>query len=170
MWIRESLSILEYLEELIPATFGWADMRGEDAEQRAQTRDILGLLNDATHWSLIDLVNSEPKSTIWPGLREAAMSPGVAQHARNKLHFYLARLEQWLEAKETLNAKVTTLLDLALVAQVDYQKMMYDVDWLDGHQTLRLRVVSMKQKAWFVSNSELKAIEYNRGWEVIVGK
>src|SRR5690242_11369062 len=32
-WIRESLSIIDYLEDLFPASAGWTDVRGGSPEQ-----------------------------------------------------------------------------------------------------------------------------------------
>lgn len=62
-WICESLSILEYLEELFPSSAGWTDLCGKYAEQRAQMKDVVGILNDAIHWSLIWLVHSDIRTT-----------------------------------------------------------------------------------------------------------
>ncbi|KAJ4984250.1 hypothetical protein SVAN01_10291 [Stagonosporopsis vannaccii] len=166
-WIRESLSIVDYLEELFPASAGWTDVRGDSAERRAQGRDILSLLGDAMQWSLIFLIHSDPKTTSFSGLKQEEMSASTAKHATDRLHFYLARLEQWVEADS--GAMSLTLPGLILLAQVEYHEMMYGVDWLYGHQALKQWIDVMKTEAWFVSNKRLQAVERGEGWRMLLG-
>ena len=168
-WIRESLSILEYFEDLFPSSHGFKDLKGQTLEQRAQTRDILSLLNDSMHWSLIVLVHSHPYSTSWSGLSADQMSSTTAAHAERKLHFYLNRLEQWLEGDGGEDMMDLTLASLVIVAQVEYHKMMYDADWLKGHDVLRRWVEGMKAQKWFVESGELKGVERSGRWESLLG-
>lgn len=169
-WIRESLSILVYLEDVFPASAGWPELRGENAEQVAQGSDILCLLVDATHWSLVELINSNSSTTSWSGLKEEEMSASTATYAANKVQFYLTRLEQWLEADKASNAKGTSLAGLALLAQVEYYEMMYGMDWLCGHRALRQWVENTKRETWYVSNDGLKTVEQGEGWATLLGE
>ena len=169
-WIRESLSILEYFEDLFPSSQGFQDLRGQTLEQKAHTRDILSLLNDAIHWSLIVLVHSHPVSTSWSGISANEMSFTTAKHAERKLHFYLTRLEQWLEEDGEKAMMDSTLASLVIVAQVEYHQMMYEADWVNGHAVLRRWVEGMKEQKWFVESDELKDAERNGRWESLLGK
>lgn len=169
VWIRESLSILEYFEEIFPSTDGWVDLRGDTPEERAQTRDVLCLLNDAMHWSLVHLINSDPKTTFWSGLREEDISGRVAEHAKGKFKFYLDRLERWLPGDGKRVVERNSIANVALLAQVEYHETMYGADWIEGHALLRKWVESMKEQAWYVESSVLKRVEEGMGWETVLG-
>jgi glutathione S-transferase len=168
VWIRESLSVLEYFEELFPASEGYGDLRGETVERRAQTRDILSLLNDAMHWSLTSLIHSDLGSTSWSGLSGEEMSLSAAAHARRKLDFCLSRLEKWLQANGNEGAKGSTLAGLVLLAQVEYHQMMYGADWVEGHTVLREWVEAMKKTEWYVKSEVLKRVEDGGDWGKVV--
>ncbi|KAF2622816.1 hypothetical protein BU25DRAFT_201174 [Macroventuria anomochaeta] len=169
VWIRESVSILEYFEELFPVSDGWEDLRGETAEPRARTRDVLSLLNDAMHWGFISLIHSDPRTTFWSGLSEWEMSPSTAAHAHKKQRFYLERLDRWLEVDGGQEMEVATLAGLVLLANVEYPEMMYGTDWVGGHDVLRAWVEAMKGEEWYVGNEELKGVERGEGWETLLG-
>ena len=168
-WVRESLSILEYFEELFPGSTSnkWKDLRGETAEQRAQTRDILSLLNDAMHWSLIKLIHSDPNTTFFSGLSMEEMSPSAAAHAGRKLDFYLGRLEEWIEGSGGVG-KEATLAGVVLLAQVEYHEMMYGADWIEGYDELREWVERMKKEEWYVRSEVLKSVEEDGMWEKVL--
>ncbi|KAF3034393.1 hypothetical protein E8E12_003426 [Didymella heteroderae] len=169
VWIRESLSILEYFEELFPASDGWSDLRGNTLEERAHTRDVLSLLNDAMHWSLVHLINSDPKTLLFSGLSKEGMTQAAAEHAKGKWHFYLERLEKWLQDD---GGKITegTIAGVVLLAQVEYHQMMFGADWVEGHAMLREWVEKMKGEEWYVKSVVLKGVEDGNGWETILGK
>ncbi|KAF3006087.1 hypothetical protein E8E13_011091 [Curvularia kusanoi] len=169
VWIRESVSILEYLEELFPSSAGWTDLCGENAEQRAQTRDVVGILNDAMHWSLIWLVHSDIRTTSWSGLAEQDMSPSTARHAEARFHFYLSRLERWVQEDNWSGTKHASLAGLLLLAQVEYYKSTYNSDWIAGYALLGQWVIDMKMEAWAVSSEKLKGPERGEGWAVLFG-
>lgn len=169
LWIRESLSILEYFEELFPSSNGWADLRGDTPQRRAQTRDFLSLLNDAMHWSLVYLINSDSKTTFWSGLKEEDMSKRSAEHAKGKWQFYLDRLEQWLQDDAGRLIERTTIADFVLLAHVEYHEMMYDADWIQGRTALKKWVESIKAEAWYVESKYLTGIEEGRDWRTVLG-
>jgi len=168
VWIRESLSILSYFEDLFPSTAGWPDLRGETPEGRAQTRDILSLLNDAMHWSLVCLINFDAKTTFWSGMKEEDMSSGVAEHAKGKWQFCLGRLEKWLQDDVGKVVERNSIAGVVLLAQVEYHEMMYG-DWIEGHAVLREWVERMKGEAWYVESTGLKGVEEGIGWRAVLG-
>lgn len=169
VWIRESLSILEYFESLFLPLSGFPNLLDANLEQRAQTGDILSLLNDAMHWSLISLINSDPQTMFWSGLKEEDMSKSTAEHAEGKWQFYLERLEQWVQDDSGAVVKRETLAGLVLLAQVEYHQMMYGADWIEGHGVLREWVERMKKKEWYVASQVLKGVEKGEGWETLLG-
>lgn len=169
VWIRESLSILSYFEKLFPSSNGWADLQGDTPQSRAQTRDVLSLLNDAMHWSLIYLINSDSKTTFWSGLKEEDMSSSIAEHAMGKWRFYLDRLEQWLQDDTGKIMERTTTAGIVLLAQVEYHEMVYDADWTEGYPVLKKWVENMKPEAWYVDSKMLKGVEDGMGWETVLG-
>ncbi|KAL1650526.1 hypothetical protein SLS61_005992 [Didymella pomorum] len=168
VWIRESLSILSYFEDLFPSTEGWPDLLGDTLEDRGQTRDALSLLDDAIHWSLIHLINSNPKTTFWSGLREEDMSSGVAEHAKGKWQFYLDRLETWVRADGGNMKERDSVAGLVLLAQVEYYDGMYEANWIEGQAVLVAWVEKMKGKAWYVESGVLKSVEEGMGWETVL--
>ncbi|KAF9701127.1 hypothetical protein EKO04_001067 [Ascochyta lentis] len=169
IWIRESLSIIEYLEEQFSTSHGFRDLRGRTAEQHAQARDVIGLLNDATHWSLVALIHSDPTTTYFSGLSREEMSSTTAEHAKKKFSSYLERLEQWLLGDDGEGMMGATVSGVVLLAQVEYFEMMYGSDWVHGHGVLRAWVNRMKEEEWFVGNEELKSVERGEGWELLLG-
>ncbi|KAJ4367737.1 hypothetical protein N0V86_009858 [Didymella sp. IMI 355093] len=165
-WIRESLSILEYLEDLLPSP----SLVGESAEERAQTRDIVSLLNDTMHWGLIHLIHSDPKTTFWSGLSEDEMSKSTAEHAKGKFEFYLQRLEDWTRDDGGAIMRRTTIAGIVLLAQVEYHEMMYGANWIEGHTVLREWIHGMQEEVWYVESGMLKGVEDGKGWETILGE
>jgi glutathione S-transferase len=166
VWIRESLSILEYLEDLRPSP----SLLGESAGEKAQTRDIVSLLNDAMHWGLIHLIHSDSKTTFWSGLNEDEMSKSTAEHAKGKFEFYLQRLEAWIKDGGGAIVRRTTIAGMVLLAQVEYHEMIYGADWIKGHTVLREWVGRMKEEEWYVESGVLKGVEEGKGWETILGE
>lgn len=169
VWIRESLSILEYLEDLFPSSAGWPDLRGETAEQRAQTRDLAAVLDDAVHWSLVQLVHSDARTTSWSGLAEEDMSASAARHAQARCSFYLERLGEWVHTAEWEGVKSMSLVCLMGFAQVEYHRETYGGDWVQGNGVLGQWVEGMRKEKWAVSCKKLKGPESGDGWGVLLG-
>lgn len=169
VWIRESLSILLHFEELFPSTDGWPDLRGETPEARAHTSDVLSLLSDAIHWSLVALINSDSKTTAWSGLGEMGMSDSAAEHGKGRWQLYLDRLELWLQNDDRRAIERDSIAGMVLLAQFEYHEVIYDADWIEGHILLRKWVEGMKEEAWYVESRALKDVEKGLGWEIVLG-
>lgn len=163
-WIRESVSILEYLEELFPNP----SLLGKNAAEKAQTRDILHLLSDAMHWSLIRLINSDPQTTSWSGLSKDEMSESAAAHAEGKTKFYLDRLESWVQSDGGAAMGTTTIAGIALLAQVEYHEMMYGDNWIAEHMVLGKWVDGMKEHEWYIESEVMKGVEQGKSWDTIL--
>jgi hypothetical protein len=168
IWIRDSLSILSYFESLFPSSAGWPDLLGETPEDRAHTSDVLSLLSDAMHWSLVCLINCDPKTTFWSGLKGEDMSSGVAEHAKGRWRFHLDRLGRWLQDDDGQVMQRDTIAGVVLLAQVEYHDMMCGADWVEGNAVLRKWVESMKGEAWYVESRVLKGVEEGVGWELVL--
>lgn len=168
VWIRESLSILTYFEELFGAPDGWPDLRGTSLDERAQTGDVVSLLDEAMHWSLVALIHSDAKTLSWTGLGEGGMSRAAAAHAHGKLRFCLDRLEGWIRDDERIVER-KTVAGVVLLAQVEYHEMVYGGDWVEGCVVLRAWVEKMKRERWFVGSEVLGRVEEGEGWEVVLG-
>jgi hypothetical protein len=55
-----------------------------------------------------------------------------------------------------------------LLAQVENHAMMYELDWIEGHEVLRKWVERMRREAWYGENRILKRVEEGLGWETIL--
>ncbi|KAF2818803.1 hypothetical protein CC86DRAFT_472659 [Ophiobolus disseminans] len=169
-WIRESLAILHYLEELFPPSAGYPDLQGSSAEQRAQMRDMLSVLGEAMHWSLVSLIHSNTSTTNWSGLDEEQMSAVTAAHADQKHIVLLLRLEKWVEERVSHGIMdYVTFAGLGLLAQVEYAEMMFGTDWVADHVVLRTWVEELKGEPWYVSNERLKDVERSGDWSTLMG-
>ncbi|KAF2251343.1 hypothetical protein BU26DRAFT_281335 [Trematosphaeria pertusa] len=175
LWVHESLSIVGWLEEV----FDGADIYGSTISQRAKTRDILSLLNDALAWSMAEMIHSDPRTLAWSGLASASeQSPSAAAHAAKKFHFYLQRLENWVEGDvvgkgtSSLSGEGAgvTLADVVLMSQVCYIEEMYGMDWVAEHGVLRVWVERAKGEAWWVGREALERCEKEEDWEGVLGK
>ncbi|KAJ8117755.1 hypothetical protein OPT61_g1131 [Boeremia exigua] len=166
-WIRESLSIIQYFEELFPASDGWPDLQGVSMEERAQVTDVLSLLGDVVHWSLIYLINSDQTTTRWSGLSEESISSSAAAHAKGKRQFYLDRLQKWLETDALRITERMTIAGVVLLAQVEYHEMIYKTDWIEGHTVLGQWIERMRGEEWYVTNRALKDVEDQGVWEKV---
>jgi glutathione S-transferase len=169
VWIRESLSILEYFEELFPSSAGFRNLRGVTMEHRAQTRDMLCLLSEAMHWSLVLMIHTNPQTNFFSGLTEDQMSASAAVNAKEKSRFLLGRLERWVEdSVSQRTVEHATLAGLVLLAQVEYGEMFYEADWVADHGVLRAWVEEMKSEMWYVGSDQLKKVEESGEWSLLL--
>lgn len=167
------MAIIEYFEDLFPVADGYKDLRGTTVRDKARTRDILSLLGDAIVWSGVALVHLNVSTTSWSGLREEHMSETAANHATGKLEGLLGKLESWFEEskEEKLmgEKESVTLADVCLVAQVEYMREMYGINWLEGLEGLEGWYGKMKGEKWVVGRKELEGVEKYGVWKVVLG-
>jgi glutathione S-transferase len=175
-WIRESSTILEYFEEIF-AGDGFLDMRGLSMQQRAKTRDVLSLLADAAAWSSVALMHSNPSTTFWSGLRPDQMSPVTASHAERKCEELLSKLERWVVEdvidgrRKSLSGEGgdVTLADMVVMAQVEYMREMYGMDWVAEHGVLRVWCDRAKEEEWVIGREALLEVERTGNWYGVLG-
>jgi len=165
-FVRESIAIIEYFEEILGTAEGYEDLRGETVQQRARTRDVLSLLGDAVVWSGVALVHSNTATTAWSGLREEDMSVSAAAHARMKFGGLMGKLESWVGEGEGMGG---TLADVCVMAQVEYIREMYGVDWLEGFEGLKGWCERAKGLEWVVGREGLEGVEKTGRWEDVLG-
>lgn len=176
-WVRESLAIIGWLEDVFGKEKGYDDIRGNRLEQRAKTADIMSVFADAMSWSGTSLIHSDLSTLSWSGMSQDQMSASAAVDAKRRFHLYLSRLEGWVESdvigKETKSVSGeganVTLADIVVMTMVMYTEDAYKKDWLEEHGVLRVWCERAKKEAWFVGIEELKRCEEG-GWEVVLGK
>jgi glutathione S-transferase len=178
-WIRETNAILEYFEEeVFSVANGYPDLRGSTIQQRARTRDVLSLLSGAIIWSSVELVHSDPKTISWSGLKQDEMSASAAVNARGKFDGLLSRLENWVQGDVISSGSKSlsgagegvTLADLCLMAQVEYMREMYGMDWVGEHGVLRVWCDRTKGEVWVVSRDLLREVEETGDWARVLGE
>lgn len=177
IYIRESLGIMTYLNDIFGPDNGCTDMNGTTPVQRAKTADIISNLTDATLWSLVEFVHTNPSACSWSGLDEEQMSPGASAHGAKKFHALLDRLEKWVK-KDVVGRQTkslageggdVTMADIALMAQVEYMREMYGLVWLEGHGVLKGWWERTRGEEWVVKRETLDEVEKTEKWEVVFG-
>lgn len=177
IWIRESLGIMTYLNDVFSPENEFPNFNGETSLQRARTSDIVSNLTDATLWSLIKLIHSQPSTCSWSGLKEDQLSPSASAHGEKKFHALLGRLEKWVEddvvRKETKSltgeGADVTMADVALMAQAEYMREMYGIVWLEGYGVLKGWWERVREEEWVVKREMLDEVERTEKWEVVFG-
>jgi glutathione S-transferase len=175
LWIRESIAIMEYLEEVFTEKDGYADLRGSTIQQRARTRDAMSLLGEAIVWSVVGMVHSNPATLSWSGLAKEGMSDSAAGHADGKMKMLLGKLEGWVDEREgcvSLSGKGgdTTIVDVLVMAHVEYIKEVYGVDWVRGHEALTAWCEKVRREEWVIGREDLKRVEESGEWEGVLGQ
>lgn len=115
-FIRQSASIMEYLEEHYPSP----NMLGETAEQRARTRDLVILANEiylhlSRYWQ-----NASP---VW-----AAMGPQSPEAANQGYQAYLAAvdvMEKLIGDNAFLAGDHVTMADCIMFASAQFANLLY---------------------------------------------
>lgn len=169
-WIRESLAIIEWFEEIFPAKDGWVDIWGKSIEQRTRVRDIMSLLSDASLWSTVQSIHSDPHTLSWSGLSEQQMSASAGEHARQKTKALLEKLVGWVQEGEEDGVKSlagkggVTIADVVLMAHVEYLREVYGTEWIGGHAVLESWREGMRGEKWVVGRERLKGVEEGGEW------
>lgn len=176
--IHESAAVMEYLEEIFGPGDSYPDLRGASAEQRARTRDVLGVMSDALFYCTVYMTNALPATLSWSGLKEDEMHADTAAQALRKQGASLDRLEEWV--KDDVVGKGTksisgegvsvTMADLVVLAQVEYLKATYGLDWCEGREVLRTWWERTVKQDWYVGNEELGGFTGTGDWERILRK
>ncbi|KAJ4262865.1 hypothetical protein NW762_006478 [Fusarium torreyae] len=95
IWIRETWSIINYLEEVFPGTTAnnYREMWANDPVERAITQDVLGHLLSASEQGGIWLDNNAPFLTAFRQISDEEHSIGVGRRARRAFeeHFKAAQ-------------------------------------------------------------------------------
>lgn len=167
VYIHESVAILEYFEELFGKEEGYTDLRGKTPEQRAKTRDVLSLLNDAVFWGGLQLMHSHEYTLTWSGMKREQQSASSATDAKMRKDYYLSRLEGWVQEdiinKEDLSLSGQgtggSLADFVLMAMIDYNDEIYGRDFVEEHGVLRVWWERARGAGWYVDKKGLKRLE-----------
>ncbi|OAL51608.1 hypothetical protein IQ07DRAFT_386004 [Pyrenochaeta sp. DS3sAY3a] len=178
LWVHESAAVMEYLEEVFGVADAYPDLRGASIQQRAKARDIVSLLTDALFWGTLHMTNALPVTLAWSGLQAHEMHADTAAHALRKHGAVLDRLEEWARGDVLGKGSMsiagdgtgTTVADVVLLAQVEYLKAMYGVDWCEGREVLGVWWERTMGQEWVIGNEELGGVEGTGDWEGILGK
>lgn len=178
--IRESMAIMQYLDDLFPASSDHAELKGSTPLQRARATDLLSALNDAVSWGIVSLAHSNPSTSSWSGLKEEDMSSAAAAHAQRKVEGLMGKMDGWVRENMAIaegkgksvagQGEDVTFADVALMAQVEYMKEVYGVDFFAGYGGLERWWEGMKGEEWVIGRRELLECERTGKWEGVLGK
>jgi glutathione S-transferase len=134
-YIRQTVAILEYLEEKHPRG---RDMRGSDPEERARVREIVALAEDVTQCMGFYVYNAS-KLQEGMGLEQA---PSAARLAKERMHTMLGKIEEYAtryvrEGRWLAGTQEPSLGDVCLYATVEYATAFYGLNLLGGHEVLK---------------------------------
>lgn len=175
-WVRESVSIIAYLEEVFGEDGRRKSFYGTTAMQRLKTHDIMCTFSaDIIPNYITELTHTVPGSKSWTHIQDGEISSGAGAHARRRKEFYLRRLEDWVRrdiverGTRSLSGegREVTLADVVVMAQVCYARDGYGADWLEGCGVLRNWSEEAVKGEWWVDGEKLKECE-ERGWNVVL--
>jgi glutathione S-transferase len=118
VFIRQSTSILEYLEELYPQP----NMIGETPADRAFTRDLMSLINEST---LLFGVHISHANRLFAG--RVAQKSDAADAAWGFYRQRMTTVDQMVKSDEFLNGMHPTIADCALASLVGFANDLYNV-------------------------------------------
>lgn len=181
VYIHESMAIMQYLDDLFPASSDHAELKGSTPIQRARATDILSVLNDAVSWGIVSLVHSNPSTSSWSGLKEEDMSSAAAAHAQRKVEGLTGKMDGWVRENMATTdggkhgslagrGAAVTFADVALMAQVEYMKEVYGMDFIAGYGALEQWWEEMKGEDWVLGREKLLKCERTGKWEGVLGK
>jgi glutathione S-transferase len=165
-WIRESGALLEYFEDLLPAREGWKDLLGASPEQRARTRDVCDLVNEALMWLNVATRHSDPNAYRWSGLPAEAMAFTAAEDAGRQVSKLFAKLESWV--KEDVGRGCMSLsgeglevsiADCSLLATVEYISDVSGYDCIGGFEVLKVWRERITKEDWYRDYEALLRLE-----------
>ncbi|KAF2726982.1 hypothetical protein EJ04DRAFT_517543 [Polyplosphaeria fusca] len=168
-YIYESTAIAEYFEELFAGQGRGGDMVGEGVVQRARTRDIVALINDAIVFSGFHAYNTSEQTLAFSGMKKEEMSEGNARFAVMRGSRMMGKIESLV--KEDLEkgcrslsgeGQGGTLADFAVMAVVDYMESQYGTSILDtfgGCGVLKRWCEEARGQSWFVGTEECAKLE-----------
>jgi glutathione S-transferase len=116
-YVRQSSSILEYLEEMFPLP----NMIGSLPETRAVTRDMVAMINEAYIQHLTSMRHCSP---AFAGLID--QKPDVADALERDYLKALGNIEAIMGETEFLVGDCVTIADCVLFASAQFSAMLYD--------------------------------------------
>ncbi|KAH7409799.1 hypothetical protein DE146DRAFT_784945 [Phaeosphaeria sp. MPI-PUGE-AT-0046c] len=181
VFVRESMAILEYLDELFSSRQGHKELKGATALQRARCADILSALSDAVVWGTVSIAHSNPAACRWSGLDERDMSAKAAVHADTKVAQLMGKMDGWVRGNMAVakggssmslagKGAGVTLADVALMAQVEYIREVYGMDCIVGYGGLEAWWEGMRGEEWVVGREVLVECEKMGKWEGVLGE
>jgi dephospho-CoA kinase len=105
------------------------------------------------------------------------MSPVTASHAEKKCEQLLSKLERWVVedvidgTRKSLSGEGgdVTLADMVVMAQVEYMREMYGMDWVAEHGVLRVWCDRAKEEEWVIGREALLEVERTGNWYGVLG-
>lgn len=139
-YIRQSIAIISYLEEVHPragASYAASDMNGSNPLERARVAEAISLTEEVGQALGFWAMNT---SALYQQMgMTQSKEAGVA--AKMRLHRCLQTLEDYCSGgvqggKWIAETEGMTLADVALGSVVEYSRDMYGRDVLEGHEVL----------------------------------
>ncbi|KAM0282015.1 hypothetical protein ACHAQH_003221 [Verticillium albo-atrum] len=176
--VRQSATVLEYLEDCYPPADGYRDLTGGSTsmETRATVRDMVQAMNEVAIGMSLHVRHSYESTLSWSGMTKEQQSSATGEEGRAQWTTQLAKLDSW--AREDVVdrgalsiAGVTdmpTLADFALISSVQYVQEVYGFDMLEGFEVLGIWYERFTASQWFVSRSEISLLE-SEGLDALFG-
>ncbi|OAG36054.1 hypothetical protein AYO21_09772 [Fonsecaea monophora] len=162
-FIAQSSSILEYLEDLLPASDGHPSLRGDDAFQAARVRDIVQLINEVLTWCNVHVRHLTAFSLGWSGMTEEQQSPQAGEDAQVQYRRLLTTLQSWTntcsKGVSLVGADRPTLADITAAAAKTSMEDLYGINLFDGFEGLEAWWTRYQSSPWFVIRDVIDQIE-----------
>ncbi|MGB3683342.1 MAG: glutathione S-transferase family protein [Rubrobacteraceae bacterium] len=114
--IRQSTSIIEYLEEIHPSP----DMIGDTPEARAATRDLIYMINECYIYLTRSVSHSSPAFASSVDQKAAAATAYYAQYRQ-----MIGQIEQVISDDEFLRGDQPTIADCMMFASAQFAHRIY---------------------------------------------
>lgn len=164
---------MEYLEEKYRTDEGNRCLLGNNMEERAQVRDLVGVINDVTFWSGVVIRHEQESSLKWSGMTRQQQKHEAADDGKVQMRKALSKLEGWVEGAVVgrwsvgmMCGETPTVADFSLAALKSYLEGMYGWDILEGYndKVLGVWLGGFSGSGWFVGRKELERCE-RKGFE-----
>jgi glutathione S-transferase len=161
-YVTQSSSILEYLEDLLPETEGFANLRGKNALQAAKIRDIVQLTNELLTWCNVNMRHSTAFSLLWSGMTKEQQSQQASKDAQTQVARLLEKLECWIETSggiSLVGAESPTIADVTVAAAKTSMEEIYGLDLFREFDSLDAWWSRYQASPWFVTRAEIEEVE-----------
>jgi glutathione S-transferase len=162
IFIAESSSILEYLEDLFPDLQGYNNLLGDDIIQKAKVRDIVQLTNELLTWCNVQVRHSTDFSLLWSGMTKEQQSVAAAEDAKFQIARVLKQLEAWIDDNgdvSLVRAALPTTTDVTVAAAKVSMEEIYGIRLFEGFNKLEAWWGRYEASPWFVTKSEMEDVE-----------